>query len=163
MGFEPVTAVYNTGSVNTLVAENLQAQWKRTLNVGIILDNMEWKVYLKRLRADPPALFRLSWGADYPDPDNFMALFLSKGGNNRTGWGNPRYDHLVLQAASEPVSNRRLELYNEAQRILVEEEVPIIPLFVAVQNTMVKPYVRNLKFNAMELLYLKTVSLEFPE
>ena len=163
MGFEPVTAVYNTGSVNTLVAENLQAQWKRTLNVNIILDNMEWKVYLKRLRADPPALFRLSWGADYPDPDNFMTLFLSKGGNNRTGWGNPRYDHLVRQAASEPVSNRRLELYNEAQRILVEQEVPIIPLFVAVQNTMVKPYVRNLKFNAMELLYLKTVSLESPE
>jgi oligopeptide transport system substrate-binding protein len=159
-GLEPVTAVFNTGPVNTLVAENLQDQWRRNLNVVVRLDNMEWKVYLKRLKTDPPALFRLSWGADYPDPDNFMALFTTDGGNNRTGWENRQYDALIGQAASEPDPGRRFLLYNEAQRILVEREVPIIPLFIAVQNAMVKPYVKNLKFNAMELLYLKDVSLE---
>ena len=162
-GLEPVTAVFNTGPVNTLVAENLQYQWRRTLNVVVRLDNMEWKVYLERLKTDPPALFRLSWGADYPDPDNFMALFTTDGGNNRTGWGNRHYDALIRRAASEPDHGRRFQLYNEAQRILVEREVPIIPLFVAVQNIMVKPYVKNLRFNAMELLYLKTVSLEASE
>ncbi len=162
-GLDPLTAVFNTGPVNTLVAENLQDQWRRVLNVEVRLDNMEWKVYLRRLKTDPPALFRLSWGADYPDPDNFMALFTTHGGNNRTGWGNRQYDALISQAASEQDPGRRFQLYNEAQQILVEQDVPIIPLFVAVQNAMVKPYVKNLKFNAMELLYLKTVSLEASE
>jgi oligopeptide transport system substrate-binding protein len=159
-GFEPVTAVFNTGSVNRLVAENLQSQWKRTLNVPVALDNMEWKVYLRRLDTDPPDLFRLSWGADYPDPDNFMAVFLTDGGNNRTKWGNPRYDGLLARGTSESDPERRKAIYDEAQRILVEEETSIIPLFVSVQNTLVKPYVKDLTLNSMELLYLKSVSLD---
>jgi len=131
--------------------------------VEVNLDNMEWKVYLERLNTDPPALFRLGWGADYPDPDNFMVLFTTDSGNNRTGWGNRHYDALISQAAAEPDLDRRFGLYNEAQRILVEQEVPIIPLFIAVQNTLIKPYVKNLKLNAMELLYLTNVSREAPE
>ena len=159
--FESVTAVFNTGPVNNLVAENLQFQWQRNLNIGVQLDNMEWKVYLKRLRNNPPALFRLSWGADFPDPENFMGLFTSHGGNNRTGWGDSQYDKLIAQAAFEMGRDRRIQLYNEAQRILVEEKVPIIPLFFSVQNVLVKPYVRGLDFNALELLYLGDVSLDF--
>lgn len=156
-GFESVTAVFNTGPVNNLVAQNLQSQWQRNLHISVQLDNMEWKVYLERLRTDPPALFRLSWGADYPDPENFMGLFTTSGGNNRTGWGDPQYDLLIDQAAFETDRDRRIQLYNQAQRILVEEKVPIIPLFFSVQNSLVKPRVRGLEFNAMELLYLENV------
>jgi oligopeptide transport system substrate-binding protein len=159
-GVPAVTAVFNTSPVNSLIAENLQAQWKRNLNVEVGLDNLEWKVFLDRLQTDPPALFRLGWGADYPDPDNFMVLFTTDSGNNRTRWGTPRFDALVARAASEPDPDRRIALYDEAQRILVEEDVPIIPLFVSVQNILIKPYVKDLNLNAMELLYLKTVSLK---
>jgi oligopeptide transport system substrate-binding protein len=159
-GFGPVTAVFNTGAVNRLVAENLQSQWKRTLHVSVELDNMEWKVYLQRLDTDPPALFRLSWGADYPDPDNFMAVFLGDGGNNRTKWKDPRYDELIAEGPAEADPKRRREIYDEAQRILVEKDVAIIPLFVSVQNALIKPYVRNLSLNALELLDLRPVFIE---
>jgi oligopeptide transport system substrate-binding protein len=158
-GFPRVTATYNTDPVHTLIAENLQAQWKRNLGITIDLDNQEWKVYLKRLKTDTPALFRLGWGADYPDPDNFMVLFTSGSGNNNTHWGNPRYDALIAQAAVERDLVRRQKLYTEAQRILVEEDAVILPLFIAVQNILVKPYVTGLQFNAMELLYLKNIQL----
>jgi oligopeptide transport system substrate-binding protein len=159
-GFPEVTAAYNTDPVNSLIAENLQAQWTRTLGVTIQLDNQEWKVYLKRLQTDAPPLFRLGWGADYPDPDNFMALFTSYSGNNHTRWRHARYDELVARAASTADDGRRLALYNAAQRILTEEEVPIIPLFVASQNYLLKPSVQGLPLNAMELLRFKTVRLE---
>ena len=158
--FPEVTAMYDTGPVHPLVAENLQAQWKRTLGVTVQLENQEWKVYLKRLTSDPPPLFRLGWGADYPDPDNFMALFASYSGNNHTHWRHARYDALIAQAASTADSSQRLKLYNEAQRILTEEEVPIIPLFVVSHNYLVKPRVEGLRFNAMELLRFKTVRLQ---
>lgn len=159
-GFPPVTAVYNTDPVNTLIAENLQAQWKRSLGVTIALDNQEWKVYLKRLQTNTPPLYRLGWGADYPDPDTFMALFTAHSGNNYTGWASARYDGLIAEAASTPDPVRRRLLYDEAQRILTEQEVPIIPLFVATQNYLVKPYVRGLHLDAMELLRLKGVSIQ---
>jgi len=158
-GFPPVTASYNTDPVNTLIAENLQAQWKRTLGVTVALDNQEWKVYLKRLQTNPPLIYRLGWGADYPDPDNFMGLFTSHSGNNHSQWGSARYDELIARAASMPDPARRQQLYDDAQRLLTEEETPIIPLFVASQNYLMKPYVRGLRLNAMELLMLKEVSV----
>jgi oligopeptide transport system substrate-binding protein len=158
-GFPPVTATYDTSPVNTLIAENLQAQWKRSLGVTVALENQEWKVYLKRLQTLAPPLYRLGWGADYPDPDNFMALFTSQSGNNYTGWGNARYDDLIARAASMPDPDRRRQLYDEAQRMLTEEDVPIIPLFVVTLNYLVKPSVHGLQLNAMELLHLKTVRL----
>ena len=155
-----ISLVYNTDLVNSLIAQNIQAQWKRNLNVQANLDNEEWKVFLKRLKTDPPQIFRLSWGADYPDPDNFMVLFTTDSGNNRTHWGNGRYDELIAKAAAETQPERRRSMYDEAQRILTQQDVPIMPLFIAVQNLLVKPYVQGLKLNEMELLYLKQVQLE---
>ena len=159
-GLPLLTYVYNTGPVNTLIAENLQAQWKRNLDVAVALDNVEWKVYLKRLQTDPPGLYRLGWGADYPDPDNFMALFTSGSGNNHSEWMNPRYDALVSKAASEADHAKRLALYREAQRILTEEDVPIIPLFSDVQNVLIKPWVSGLRLNAMEILSFQDVTVD---
>lgn len=161
-GLPPIDYVYNTGPVNTLVAENLQAQWARNLGVSVRLENLEWKVYLKRLQQDAPALFRLGWGADYPDPDNFLTLFTAHSGNNHTRWAHPRYDALVAEAAGEPDRERRLALYREAQRILTEDEVPIMPLFAHVQNILLKPRVRGFEMNAMEIMSLEGVSLEGP-
>jgi hypothetical protein len=57
-------------------------------------------------------------------------------------------------------SQHRQALYDEAQRILIEEEVPIMPLFIAAQNMLIKPYLKGLQINAMDLLYLKTVSID---
>jgi oligopeptide transport system substrate-binding protein len=159
-GLPEIRLVYNTGPVNKLVAENIQAQWKRNLNVQITLDNQEWKVFLKRLRTDTPQIFRLGWGADYPDPDNFMVLFTTDSGNNRTHWGNRRYDELIVKAAMETDPGERRKMYDEAQRILTEYEVPIMPLFIEQQNVLIKPYVKGLKLNAMELLYLKQVWID---
>lgn len=159
-GFPTTILVYDTNPVNNLIAENIQAQWKRNLNIEVELDNQEWKVFLKRLKTDTPAIFRLGWGADYPDPDNFMNLFTTNSGNNNTGWGNRRYDGLVASASTERDEAKRLALYNEAQRILVEEDTPIMPLFITSQNLLIKPYVKDLDINAMELLYLKRARIE---
>ncbi len=157
--FPPVTAVYDTNPINNLIAENLQAQWQQNLNVQVNLENQEWKVFLKRLKTDTPMIFRLGWGADYPDPDNFMGLFTTQSGNNNTHWGNSRYDELIAKAASEPDPKRRQQMYDEAQRILTEQDVSIMPLFVVAQNILIKPYVKGLQLNAMEILSLKDVHL----
>lgn len=158
-GFPKVTLAFNTDMVNGLIAENIQAQLKRNLHVQLSLDNMEWKVYLKKLQLDTPQIFRLGWGADYPDPDNFMNLFITGGGNNHTHWGSPKYDHLIALGSSERDPQKRLMIYHDAQKILTEEDVPIIPLFVSAQNFLVKPYVQGVETNPMELLFFKTIKV----
>jgi len=158
--FPKASVVFNTGPENQMVAENLQAQWKRNLNVTVELDNQEWKVYLKRLKTDVPAIFRLGWGADFPDPDNFMNLFTTDSGNNNTKWSNKKYDKLIELAAIEMDAEKRIKLYNEAQRILCEIDAPIMPLFISEQNVLVKPYVKGYRLNSMDILYLKDVKVE---
>ena len=158
--FPKVTAVFNTGDVNRLVGEYLQEQWKKHLNIEIKFESQEWKVFLSRLDLDPPQIFRLGWGADFPDPDNFMNLFIKTSGNNRLRWANQHYDQLVARGSTLKNPQDRKKVYDEAQVLLTEIEVPMIPLFVSAQNLLVKPYIRGLKTNAMELLYLKRIRIE---
>ena len=159
-GFPKVTAVFNTGDLNRFIGEFIQAQWKEHLNVHIDFESQEWKVFLSRLDLDPPEIFRLGWGADFPDPDNFMNLFITTSGNNRLRWSNSRYDELIALGSALKNPQKRKAVYDKAQILITEKEVPMIPLFVSAQNLLVKPYVQGLKNNAMELLYLKRIHLQ---
>jgi oligopeptide transport system substrate-binding protein len=157
--FPPFSIAYNTDPTHRLIAQFVQEQWKINLGLEVDLEDQEWKVYLKKLDIDPPPVFRLGWGADFPDPDNFMNLFISTSGNNRLQWKSERYDRLIAQGAAEQDPEKRQVIYNEAQILLTETDSAIISLFVAAQNVLVKPYVQNLGLNAMEWLYLKRVRL----
>ena len=117
-------------------------------------------MFLRELAASPPAVYRLGWGADFPDPDNFMNLFTSWSANNHTNWENSKYDELVLEAARETDVSRRQELYAAAQRILCEDDAPIVPLFVSSVNLVVGERLRGFEPNPMDLLYLDQVWVE---
>ena len=153
----PIRVVYNTDQSHKLVAETVQAQWRKNLGLRVELENREWKVFLKELVTDTPPVYRLGWGADFPDPDNFMNLFTSSSANNHTGWSDARYDALIARAARESDSAVRQALYDDAQRILCEEQVPIIPFFVSALNLAVAPRVEGFELNAMDLYFLDRV------
>ena len=156
-GFPPVVLAYNTEEDHKLVAEAAQSMWQRNLGVLVKLENQEWKVYLKQLQSNPPALFRLGWGADYPDPDNFMKLFTADSGNNNTRWKSKEYDQLLAQAARELDVKRRTQLYDAAQKILCETELPIMPLFWEAESTLLNPHFTGLEFNSMARMDLRHV------
>jgi len=140
-----------------MVAEAVQSMWQKNLGVIVALENQEWKVYLKKLRNDPPNVFRLGWGADYPDPDNFMKLFTANSGNNNTRWKNSKYDQILEQAAREFDSQKRVKLYDEAQKILCETDLPIMPLFWTAETTVLNPRFTGLEFNSMARMDLRNV------
>lgn len=148
---------YNTEEDHKLVAEAVQSMWQRNLGVVVELENQEWKVYLKKLQNDPPNIFRLGWGADYPDPDNFMKLFTADSGNNLTRWKNPRYDRLLELAAREFDVKKRTALYNQAQEILCETDLPIVPLFWTAESTVLNPRFTGLELNSMGRMNLHHV------
>jgi oligopeptide transport system substrate-binding protein len=156
-GFPPVNLSYNTEEDHKMVAEAVQGMWQRNLGVVVKIENQEWKVYLKKLQNDPPNVFRLGWGADYPDPDNFMKLFTANSGNNNTRWKNPRYDQLLEQAAREPNGTKRVKLYDAAQKILCETDLPIMPLFWTAESTLLNPHFTGLELNSMARMDLRHV------
>lgn len=158
-GLPPITLYFDSRDDNRLVAEKVQSLWKEHLGVDVNLENSEWKVYLKQLQNDAPQIWRLGWGADYPDPHNFLELFTSYSGNNNTHWKNKEYDSLIENGSKEFDLNRRKEIYKKAQFILTEKDVPIMPLFYEAQNILIKDYVKGFEPNAMNILILKNVEL----
>jgi oligopeptide transport system substrate-binding protein len=151
--------LYPSREDTQLVCEQMQDQLKRNLGVRINLQNEEWKMYLEHLHRDPPPIFRENWGADYPDPETFMNIFCSNSGNNHTGWGLPQYDNLVERASCEQDAKVRAQLYAQADKILCADKAVIAPCFLSTQNTMVKPWVKGLEFNKIDIQFFKHVRI----
>lgn len=159
-GFPEVKFLWPDVSFNRTIAEALQSMWKQYLGIEVELMNEEWKVYLSTINTNPPEIHRAGWGADFPDPHNFMTLFQCNAGNNRTGWCNEEYDSLVDQAAEETDLEKRKELYDKAQIILTEQDAPIAPFFNTLQQNLIKPYVKGLDPNPLDLVLFKYVYFE---
>lgn len=158
--FPTLKVLYPTREDVRLIMESLQDQLKRNLGIKIELVNMEFKVYMETLRRDAPPMFRASWGADYPDPETFANIFCSWNTNNYTNWTSPRYDDLVGRAAGEQDTKLRASLYQQADQMLCKEQGAIAPIFLATQNIMVKPWVKGIAVNALDLQFFKDVSIE---
>ncbi len=157
--FPRITLAFNTNDNHKRLAESVQAQLKSKLGIQIELRNEEWKVYLESLQTDPPHIFRLGWLADIPDPDNFMNFLLSDSDNNHTNWGNPRFDELVIKAASVTNDAERMKLYDEAQRILVEQDIPVLPIYTMVETMMVNERVKGFPANAISQMKFKDIEI----
>jgi oligopeptide transport system substrate-binding protein len=140
-GLPEITLMFNFTEGHQAIAQFVQAQWKENLGVEVKLANQEWKVYLDTLTEDPPQVWRLGWGADYPDANNFLnEVFHSESPNNNTRWKNEEFDNLVKGAAVEQDPDKRLEMYKRADQILCEEDVAMIPLYWYAQSLLAKPW-----------------------
>jgi oligopeptide transport system substrate-binding protein len=158
--FPKVNLLYANREDTRLVVETIQDQLKRNLNIQVELTNQEYKVYLQTLKNNTPPMFRNSWGADYPDPETFMNIFTSFNGNNRTHWKNTHYDELIYMAQAEQDLKRRGELYATADRLLCKEEATIASTYLSTQNLLVKPWVKGMAFNSLDLQFFKDIKID---
>ncbi|MCB9359680.1 MAG: hypothetical protein H6588_00115 [Flavobacteriales bacterium] len=107
--------------------------------------------------------FRKSWMADYPDAENYLALFYSKNftphGPNYTHFKNFQFDKLYEMSQLETNDSTRHHLYQEMDKIIIEE-APIVPLYYDQAVRLTNANVKDLGINALNLLTLKKVKIE---
>ncbi|MCK9315475.1 MAG: peptide ABC transporter substrate-binding protein [Verrucomicrobia bacterium] len=133
-GFPPVTYLFNAAAggsakIHQKVAVELQRMWKNQLNVTVNLRQAEWKAFLSMVNNLDYDLCRASWVGDYNDATTFLNLFTSHSGNNRTGWHSQEYDTLLSRSDQELNIEKRALILKEAEFLLINEELPIIPLY----------------------------------
>ena len=155
--FPKVTLSYNTHEDHKRIAEKVQAQLKKHLNIRVELSNEEWKTYLQTLTTGKQHMYRMGWVADFPDPDNFMTLMTSYSDNNHTHWNSTRYDKLVEKAAVSSLESERLNLYHQAQKILGEEEVPVIPIYSGQSHWLISNRVAVFPLNGIGKILFKQI------
>jgi oligopeptide transport system substrate-binding protein len=154
-----IVLAYNTNEDHKRIAENMQAQLKKNLNVTIEINNEEWKVYLGTLQSNPPHIYRMGWVADYPDPYNFFELMTSTSENNHTGWRDPSFD-LILKASAETNDLvKKQKLYSEAEKKLLVDATAVFPLYSGINQQLVSARIKDFPKNVMSRYNLKNVQV----
>ena len=142
-GFPTVELLYNSNEDHKKVAESIVQQWKENLGITVSLRNSEWKVYLSDVEELNYAIARAGWIGDYVDPNTFLDMWLKDGGNNNTGWSNPDYTKLIEEAAQGGDPVERMKKFQQAESILIEQEFPIIPVYIYVNQGLLSPKVQG--------------------
>jgi oligopeptide transport system substrate-binding protein len=133
-GFPKFSILFNksgggAAGVNEQIAIEIREMWQKTLGIQCDLVNQEWKVYLNSMSSLDYDVCRASWIGDYNDPNTFLDMFVTGGGNNRTGWSNRPYDELIRAAGRELNAAKRWQIFQEAETLLCRDECPILPIY----------------------------------
>lgn len=113
-GLRELGILYNTHESHRKIAEVVADQLRRNLGLRVEAYNQEWQSYLASLASGDYDIGRAGWVGDYADPNTFLDIWTTDGGNNQTGWGDPAYDALIAAAADvarasrDPARLRRL-------------------------------------------------------
>ena len=158
-GFPEVEILYNTLERHKIIAEAVQQMWKQNLNIDVKLVNEEWKVFLDSQKRLSYQVSRFGWIGDYVDPNSFLDMWLTGGGNNRTGWSNAEYDRLVKEAGRTGEQEKRFALLQQAEDILLSEG-PIAPIYIYTQPFLIAPSVRGWNPTLLDQHPYKHVYLE---
>ncbi len=157
-GFPRLEVLMNTDDLNTRVLSAIQAMWKRELGVDVALVNQDFRVYLDAMKGLRYDIARARWIGDYDDPNTYLDMYLTGGGNNQTGWSNADYDRLIARAAATPEPAARFALFQEAEALLLAE-APIAPLCFGARVHLVHPDVRDWRPSLLGVRRYQTVSL----
>ena len=127
----------------TAMAPIYQSQMKK---IGIdleieVMEIMAWGVAVYGTKGDYQTSIHYHYG--YTDPDGYLySFFHSNGGENSTGYANPRVDELLDQQRRETDKAKRKEYLLEIQRILIDES-PFVWLHTTTLTYCLQPWVRG--------------------
>ncbi len=127
-GFKMIIA-YNTGNEMREAAAMMLAENIMSLNrkFRIEVRNVDWKDYLVRYRNYMYPLFLIGWGADYPDPHNFVYTFMNSGGvyGRYMAYNNPVVDELTEKGIETVDPDLRKKIYSDLQDLWYSEALGI--------------------------------------
>ncbi|MDY6982323.1 MAG: peptide ABC transporter substrate-binding protein [Pseudomonadota bacterium] len=159
-GFPAFDILYNTNEQHQKVAVAIQQMWRQQLGIAVNLTNQEWQVYLNSQEIMDYDVARRGWIGDYVDPTSFLEMFISNGGNNKTGFSDPRYDEIIMRdAPATQDRDARYALYQEAESILIDT-MPILPIYTYQSKHLRHPSVKGMPPNIMDYYNWRYVYLE---
>jgi oligopeptide transport system substrate-binding protein len=141
-GAFPITVeiLFNKDSSHDKIAEFIGRNWEDNLGVSVQLMQREIKIFRDDLVNANFITSRAGWYGDYGDPTTFLDLNRSWDGNNDRKYNNPAYDALLADASRELDPDKRMRLLEEAERIIMDEDLPMVPLFHYVSLSMFNPH-----------------------
>lgn len=156
------TLTLHTYIADKKLAQYLKSQW-HFIGVNVQISTRKFSQHQQKVDAGKAGLFRASWLGDYPDPENYLAMFYSKNftptGPNKTHYQNVRFDRLFEEARTAQNLFTRYSDYRKMDQIIMDEAVVIVLYYD--ENVWLKQNnVQGLETNPMNNLMLENVSLK---
>lgn len=152
LGVDSVEVRYLTDDTENAkkTGEYIKNQLETNLEgLTVVVEAVPFSVRIDRQRKQDYDLQMHGWGPDYLDPMTFSDLWLTGGDNNKMSYASQKYDQLIKDAqttlAQKPVE--RFEALAEAERILLEEDAAIAPLYQRSSNVLVNDKVKNFTYH----------------
>jgi oligopeptide transport system substrate-binding protein len=143
------------GDVNLFVET-----WKKELGVTVKVEYLDPLKFSEAARKEAGHITLGTWCADYPDPQNFLdVLYRSTSDFNYAGYNNPEVDALLDQANEEGSPAKRLELYNQVEKILLED-AGNVPVEHNVFNVLVQPRIEGFTPHPQYGVYILDLSIK---
>jgi len=126
--------------------EFYQDQWEKKLGVKVNLDiASDNATFNQSVMSGQYQVCQSGWGADFNDPINFLEMFETGNGNNGPFFSDESFDALIAQSRLETDAAKRLEILQEAERILISEKAAIAPVTYGKKSSYVQKYVKGLE------------------
>jgi oligopeptide transport system substrate-binding protein len=160
-GLGTITITEIGGGANAGIAtQAIIEMWRTNLGVDVGIAQAEPASFFEDLDRGRLQMFDIGWIMDYPDPEDIIdLLFYSKSRQNNTNYSSPQVDSLVEQARVEQDQTKRLQLYQQAEKIIIQD-APWIPMFYGRDHEVIKPYVKNFDPVPITIPHLRYVKIE---
>lgn len=147
------------GGTISKVLEAIIFQWRENLGVEVMVRQLEPERFVYNLKDEKDNMFDTGWIADYPHPQNFLDVLFHTGAEYNYGeYSNLVIDGLLEEAGIELDIDKSLELYRQAEQMIVDDAA-VIPLWFGRNYILVKPYVEGYELNAMGYVMLNKVRI----
>jgi oligopeptide transport system substrate-binding protein len=161
--YPAVSFSYANIDPNGTRVEFMQGQWKEYLGIDVKPNPLDPPAFGEAFGTGNFDLVFIGFGEDYHHPENWLLMWMT--GADPGGYSNAEFDSTVEAALSESDPDEAAELWQEAERILVDEDVAVCPLFTDESVWLVKPYVRDFIMSGIDsqpgdFFYWKTSILE---
>ncbi len=154
-GFQ-LDLLYNSGNEVREAAMKMLAENIMMINpkFKVNVRGVEWATYVDLQRNRRLSSFNIGWGADYPDPDNFVNPYMYSQGlyGGRCAYNNAEADKLIEEAAVELDPAKRKAMYYRLQDIWLEDAVGIMQ-HQPIRINYFKDWVKGYVFHPMENQY----------
>lgn len=138
--FPTVEVIFNADGGHELIAQSIAKDWQRHLGVNVTLGQKEIRVFREQVKSGNFMVSRGTWFGDYGDPTTFLDISRAGDGNNDRGYADAEFESLMEGAAHELDAPKRMRILSEAERLLMERDVPMAPIFHYVQVYLFDPH-----------------------
>ena len=156
-GLPTLEIAVDDGPANDAAMQEVARQWRETLGVDVVVYQREWRIHSSVVEEGDFQVARGAWAADYPDPSNFMEIFLAASPLNSGGYNDTVFDDFVNESRLTTDSDSHSRLLASAEKRLLEQ-APIVPLYNTTSACLLDPRVKGYEDNLMNMHLLKYMS-----